>query len=529
MSYRVEPQIIESFRGVRELNGINSGGAISALECKNVELVQSEIGNATGIKTVQGNTLIQLLPNGFSCIELFESVQDGISYTIIYGESENEGRLFYVDITETLQTLVSGLKKTNQAEGLTMSSTAFDVFVFSNGEDVRTVCFTTDSAYASVVQDHNPQQIAGGGYVATIEAVDFLGRSIKFLSMTEWNGFLVVASQYGVHSSHQNNVYKWDDNPENKANSWYIDFGKPTTAVVSFTGGLYIFTQDDVTFLNTTPNDTANSILQTVAMNGCFSHKSFVKHDIYLFFYDNKQKNIFYMQITDTGQTRPAGPVAQEIQSKFNDIERFKMYSCIYNNRNEIWCLINDEILIYDYTQKEWVTRKEQEINSIALIKNVVYSGDNNGCIRAENYGISFDGQKQARYQTTYINIGSNTNMKKQKTPLLITLNTNATNDFYVQLICNGKEKNPKHINIENAIDGKFAQNDAITAPENQTWGTAIWASETKYNKRVVEVSTPQTWYTLSIVFYTQNLGQGFYIQSVELKNIKAKSKTRGR
>ena len=48
------------------------------------------------------------------------------------------------------------------------------------------------------------------------------------------------------------------------------------------------------------------------------------------------------------GQTKPAGPVAKEVQSYFSNVDKFKMYSCIYDNKNEIWCLINDKILIYE-------------------------------------------------------------------------------------------------------------------------------------------------------------------------------------
>ncbi len=80
---------------------------------------------------------------------------------------------------------------------------------------------------------------------------------------------------------------------------------------------------------------------------GCFSYTSIVKHDTYLFFYDNNQKNIYYLGVTDTtGQTKPTGPVAKEIQSYFTtSIKSFKMFSCVYNTRSEIWCLVNDEIL----------------------------------------------------------------------------------------------------------------------------------------------------------------------------------------
>jgi hypothetical protein len=55
------------------------------------------------------------------------------------------------------------------------------------------------------------------------------------------------------------------------------------------------------------------------------------------------------------------------------------------------------------------------------------------------------------------------------------------------------------------------------------------YSVENPYAKKVVEISTPQTWYTLGVKIYTEELGQGFYINSMELKNIKIKTKTRGR
>lgn len=530
MSYAVEPQIFDKFRGIREFNGINSGGAISALECENVELIQSEIGDATGIKTVEGNSLAYSLPSGYAVVELFKTVQENLTYTIIYAENTTEGKLFYVSNPSNIVTAISGgFTKTGKANGLTMTSTAYDVFVFTNGVESRTICFTSDSTYSTVISSHNPVSISGGGYMATINAVDVLNRNIKWLGMGEWNGQLVVCSQYGVHASHQNDIYTWNDSPSDTADSWYIDFGKETTAIATFTGGLYIFTRDDVTFLSATPNDS-NSVMQTVAMNGCFSYQSILKHDTYLFFYDNNQKNIYYMQITDTGQTRPAGPVAKEIQSCFADVHKFKMYSCVYDTHNEIWCLIDDNIMIYDYAQQEWITRKEQAIQSLALIDNVIYSGDSSGKIRIEGGNYSFDGvYYPSMYKTTYINIGSNTNVKKQKTPLLITLDASHTNDFYVQLICNSKEKNPKRVVISNSQGGVYASDNETNPSDNQKYGTATYAIENVFNKKVVEVSTPQTWYTLGVKIYTESAGQGFHIYSMELKNIKAKSKTRGR
>lgn len=530
MAYAIEPLVYENFKGIRQYNGVNSNGQISAIDCQNVELVQSEIGNSTGIKTMMGNSAMYSLPVGYSIIKQFKSEQEGNTYHFIYAENEEKGTLFYIDIIDNPIVLIDDLSKTSKANGLTMSSTAYDVFVFTNGSEVRTVSFTLDSGYADVIANHNPVKFAGG-YIATITAKDYLGRTINWLAMTEWNGFLVVASQYGVHSSHQNDIYTWNDTPKDIADAWVIDFSKNVTAVYGFTGGLYIFTANDCTLLTATPNDTNNSVMKTTAGIGCYNYESIVKHDLYLFFYDDYQKNIYYLSATDTtGQIKPTGPLAKEIQSYFNKIEKFKMFSCIYDNKNEIWCIINDTILIFDYIQQEWLKRIEQNIETLVLINNTIFTGGNNGVIYAENINDDFSGAYfPSVYQTSFINAASNTNLKKQKTPLLLTLNANYTNNFYVQLTVNNKVKNPKKVKIKKNSSGKYAPEDGSSTNPNTKYGTAKYTVENNYKKTVVEISTPQTWYTIGVKIYTLEQGQGFYITSMELKNVKVKTKTRGR
>ena len=519
MAISLEAQIFESFKGIRELNGVNAGGEISALVCDNVELVQTEIGSSTGIKTMEGNAAVYSLPEGYKILGIFQSFQENITYKFIYAENDTKGTLFYINLLRQPEILIDNLTKTGECNGITMSSTAYDVFVFTNGEEAKTVCFTSDISY--------------GDRVKTISATDYLGRSIKWLSMTEWNGFLVVASQYGVHSSHQNDIYTWNDNPDDVADSWYIDFSKKVTAVFSYTRGLYIFTNEDITFLNTTPNDSSNAKQETTAGVGCFSYSSIVKHDLGLFFYDNKQKNIYYIQNIDNGQTRPAGPVAREIQSHFNDVRKFKMFSCIYENKNEVWCIINDSIYIYNFVLNEWVKRTEQSINAICLIKNDIFSGGDEGIVYAENINTLFNGEfYPAIYQTTFINLGSNSNLKKQKTPLLLVINDSYRNDFWVELTVNSKEKNPKRVRVKGSGGGIYApseENEDVIIPDNQKYDSAVYAGYNPYSKKVIEITTPQTWYTLGVKIYTDTPGQGFYISSMELKNIKAKLKTRGR
>lgn len=553
MSYAISPLIYERFKGIREYNGVNYNGEISAIECNNVELVQTEIGSNTGIKTMEGNSIVYKLPLGYKTLGIFKTNQENIDHLILYGEVEDidengeiikEGRLFFKNnLTGTIETLIEGLTATGECNGITMSSTAYDVFIFTNGVEVRTVCFTDDEGYQLVIDKHNPVKFSQG-WISTIDAVDYFGNKLTWLSMTVFNSSLTVATEFGVRGSAQNDIYTWNDNPENEADSWFVNFTKKVTAVQAFTGGLYIFTEDDCSLLTGIPG-TANSRLVTSAGVGCYSWTSLVKHDLYLFFYDNNQKNIYYLSATDTtGQIKPAGPVAREIQSYFNNISKFKMYSCVYSNRNEVWCIINDNILIYDYVQQEWTTRQQQEINDLVLFDNVLltagYIESNNvvdgaivkqteGVVYAENTADDFSGAYfPSIYQTTFINAGSNSNIKKQKTPLLLTLNSNFVNDFFVQLTVDNKVKTSKPVKVARILTGIFGVQDKENDNRSR-FGTARYSPENIYSKTVVEISTPQTWYTMGIKIFTTKLGQGFFISSMELKNMKGKTKTKGR
>ena len=433
MAVALEPLVYEKFRGIREFNGVNYGGEISAITCDNVELVQTEIGNNTGIKTMAGNaTLYTITDEGYKIKGVFASEQDNVIYRFIYAENNTKGRLYYIDINSEPAVLIDDISLSAKGEcnGLTMSATAYDVFVFTNGEEAYTVCFTSEQTYGEQVKplnfmygwkssgnaykytitrnpaandyvyeangDKTETQITSvttsqGGVVTSINVggtnYSYDGKKtktdkdggkqyIKFLAMTVWNGRLVVATDYGVRASHDNNIYKWNDNPTIEADAWYINYTEKVTALYAYTGGLFIFTDDNTDFLSANPNN-ASSMLVTTAGVGCHSFDSIVKHDTYLFFYSNIKKNIYMIQNIDNGQTRPTGPLAKEIQSAFKDVKNLKMYSCIYDNKNEIWVLVTDNnnkyrCYIYDYNQGEWVTRSGIQYQTVCQINNTI-------------------------------------------------------------------------------------------------------------------------------------------------------------
>jgi hypothetical protein len=151
--------------------------------------------------------------------------------------------------------------------------------------------------------------------------------------------------------------------------------------------------------------------------------------------------------------------------------------------------------------------------------------------IMQENIEYDFNGVfYPAEYKTTFINCGSNTNLKKEKTPILLVLNDKTVNNFYVELTVNGKTKTPKHVKLIPKSRATYADEESgIVTPNEQRYDYATYSTDETYAKRVVEISTPQTWYNLGLRIYTAEKEQGFCIDSIEIKNLKAKTKTKGR
>ena len=155
MAVQLNPMIFNRFKGIREYNGVNAENEISALVCENVELFNSEIGSEVGIKTIEGNSIIYAVNANFKIIGIFGSPQkiteNSDTYTkyfFIYAEhitdttGEDVGKLYYINSQGTV-TEVEGatFTKTGQCNGLTMTSTAYDVFIFTNGIEAYSISF----------------------------------------------------------------------------------------------------------------------------------------------------------------------------------------------------------------------------------------------------------------------------------------------------------------------------------------------------------------------------------------------------
>ena len=186
--------VYSNFKGIRTRNGVNTGGAISAIVCQNVDFIPNTVGSDIQIKSTRGNTLLAQYPD-FSLIKGFETVQDGVKHHLIYAENDEKGILLeYIVFEDRFEVIQDNLLVTGQANGITMKDTAYDVFIFTNGKDYYSVNFATTPITKKINPVYDGKQVTG-------------------LAMGERDGSLVIGQQEGfglVIGSRQGDIYDWD-------------------------------------------------------------------------------------------------------------------------------------------------------------------------------------------------------------------------------------------------------------------------------------------------------------------------------
>lgn len=510
----------DKFKGIREQNGIVdiSSGVISALEAKNVEFYATNISNCVGIRTIQGRTLTNTLDESYTIYGDFTSRQNNHDIRLLYVEDDTKGMLLRLDTTPV--TLIDNLPKTGKCNGITMLYGEYDTFVLTNGEELW--------FYA---EGREPE-------VEEINPVDAEGRDIKGLCLFTQDQRLGIETKNRVHWSKQMDITNWsaqdldsDGNPL-ATNAAYEEFTNNITAIAQYINGIVAFTESDSTYLSGNPAIASQFVREDASIGGtpCFS--SVVVHDKYLFYYDHKQNNIYYFIQNDVGQKRTGDPIAFEIQQElvnvdFERINKVFMKSVYADGKNEIWVIFpqkenGQSIFVFDYLFQEWVERTLTDVNTVNTANNAIYTSSGNKIYR-ENLG-TFEGQ--SLYKMSIINMGSDTNLKIPKLVPTVSVDNLATNDFWVQIRVDGKDK-VKEKYIKSRFKDYFTWGDDTSDESNQKqlWDLNNWAIESQIP--VVQKLPPiPAFKWLELTFLTKNIGEEFSIKRFEVKKIRTKYKT---
>jgi len=504
-----------TFKGIRTRNGIAQGGVISATTCQNIDFAPSSYDAGIVIQTALGNYKAYEYED-HTIVKGFESTQEGVKYLMFYVEDDTEGKLVYFNPTLGEYTLlVDGLTLTGQANGITMIDGAYDVFVFTNGIEYYSVQLYPNESVVQLTPQYDGADVTG-------------------LALCEQDGSLVIGCNEGVVlASRKGDITDFDYvTPTDSNKPWYQLFGKKITAVIPYIDALLVFTEEDSTMLSGNMSDSDTAVRQDASLGGCMSFESWCKHDKYLFFYDNRQKNIYYYMQNNYGQKVLGEPLAPEVQKFFNDVNKLQMVSYVGNNRSEIWLLSNSFKLIFDYYIGEWTERVCQDLTSYFVYNNNVYSTGGSKCFRekAGNICVFDEVYYPAKYSMQLIDLGSFSNMKEMEMQPLISVVQDYNNVFYIDCEIDGKKTKTKKVGAysKGAVWGDDTAQDEST-PDNEIWDVQVYPSESDSIIQQIKGKFISNWYYLRFTLRTKDRGDDFSITSFELKGITQETDTIGR
>lgn len=524
---------IENFRGIRTLNPVIdpiSSGTISAVTCRNVDLHNTANSANVAIFTAKGNKKVKDI--GQTVIGQFESIQNGVSYWFIYAVDGNKGYLYQYNYSEDELTLLNvDLSSAKTCNGITIAQGYDDWFVFTNGiDDYVAVCL------AQPLEEDR---------IKFLNAIDAENREIRGLGLEVQDGRLVTFCKNRVHWSAQANIFDWiSSDPNVVTGPAYQEFDRNVTAIVYYNNTLVAFTDNYSVAFSGNPGDPAKFSRSGATGGGCPSYRSVIKFDNKLFYYDHIAKNVFAYYLLDSGQTRPTDGLANNVISFFEDIDNtrlneIELISYIYGNKNEIWLKIPGKerniILIYDYLNSEWIERQAQDdIRAFALIRGGLYSASGTKILK-EYLGSTFDGTYiPSEYLMNVINLGSDSNIKVPKMPLIMTLDFNYENDFFMEFIYDDIPTKSRKKHIIKLLKGYLIWSKTETDEGGGKWAIdetdpdgSLWVSSEK-NTVMFNLDNILHFKQMQIRIYTEYSPQEFAIKRLEFKRIRQKAKSLG-
>jgi hypothetical protein len=523
-----------NFGGIRRKDSSFSESKITCSDCQNVELFFTNLNSGVGIRTASGNTSIttytdaqgkiqNIIPQGETVIGMFSTAQNGEDVFIIYTESATEGKLYeYNLLSNTPKVLVSGLTVTGNACGCDFAQGWLDIFVFSNGKEMKYIYTDTEAGTGLQVE-----------VAKNLKLVDVDGRAVSGLGIVAFDDRIWVFNGKTLWYSAQGNCkdFSYED-PEIITSAGYMEFVKPITAIYPYLGSLAVFHRDSSVLVKI--DATTGFMREEESPGGCAGYNALVFHGTDLYFYDDTKKGVFSFQQIINGDKTLGDNIASDIQNELLQIEernlnKIRSLSVVTSDRNEVWFLVPIEttydvsgaskeasiIMIFDYVRGEWVKRKCQKISSIAVYNGKLFSGGKH--IYEEYKGFDFNGDYiEAYYTCSVINLGSDNTLKITKFPPRATLDGERKCHFWVQYT---KNYNPLKSVKRKELESKTLRSIAYYDKDYRYDDEWIYAVSTN---AILKLPS-STFKALEIKFYTNDKSQSFALKTLEFSKIKVK------
>lgn len=559
--------ICNRFGGIRHRNSQFDNELITAQDIQNIELYYTGTNGGIGIRTMKGNISVNsTLKNSEKIIDIYQSTQKGVTYFLVYTETNLIGRFYlYNTGTNTLILKKDNITKSDSGlcNGFDIAQGWSDLFFFTNGKEMFTYEYknnvsTSDiEAFITSLRTENPnitdeeiaEALAENDYNEIVEMNNIYGRlkdnegnpiKVMGLGASVYNNRLWIFDKNILWYSVTSNIYDFSTNGDEWITSaGYIQTIKNITAIHEYLGSLAVFYKDSSQLLTVSGGDFT---LGDDSPGGCANYKSLVFHGTDLYFYDDTKKGVFAFKQVVNGDKTLSDNLAVDIQEELLNIDSFnidkiKTLSVVLSERNEVWWIIptsatyeheeivNNEtvkinksasiILIYDYLKGEWVKRKSQKINSVRVINNILYSAGDNGEILQEYSSNLFNGQYIPHYYNcSPLNLGANNTLKVLVLQPRVSFNMPYSNKFKVKYVKNFNTYKKPKIKL---IKTKF-KNLLV-------WGSSYWGIDFfgSPNTSTVGKFPNANFKILEISIYTDSADQNFSIKNIEFSKIKVK------
>ena len=506
--------ICNNFSGINRSSSFFSSKTITASDIQNVELFATEVNSGVGIRTAKGNVSVcNLIPSGETVVNIFESVQKGVTYFFVHTESSEEGKIYlFSPSIGNLVSKVTGLSVTSKSCATDVMQGWSDLWVFSNGEEMLSIELGNYNEEGELDE------------VVMMDVRDRDEREVKGLGLVVYAGRLWVFNDQILWYSVQEDIYDFStSDAEISTSAGYIEFVKNITAIYPYLGTLAVFHANSSCLISREDDYAFSKTMEFPG--GCASYNALVFHGTELYFYDNTKKGVFSFRQVVNGDRTLGENIALDIQEElFNipvgKVDMIRTLSVVTSDRNEVWFLLpgNDEnyttILIYDYLREAWVKRKSQKINCFATIGGVLYSAG--GKIYEEYSSNTFDGEFiESFYKCTPLNLGIENSVKILSYPPKVTLDMYYNNSFYVEYIKN-----------YDSMTSKVRYIKAKSLKNSLYFDIGHWDTNYFPDKDINSVKKlPASYFkTLQMTFFTQDEGDDFCIKNIEFGKIKVKT-----
>lgn len=524
--------ISSNFGGIRRKDSAFVEEKITCSDCQNVELYYTGLNSGVGIKTAKGNKsvsrksvnneIVDLIPQDEEIIGIFESNQNGVTYFFVYTES-SVGKLYDFKVnTKELNLITTTSTVTGNACGVDFTQGWLDMFIFSNGKEMKYIYSDTETGDGLVVEKASNIHLKD-------DSDSSIARDVKGLGLVNYDSRLWVFDGKVLWYSEQADCRNFiPSGNDNITDAGFIEFVKPITAICAYLGSLAVFHKDSSCLVCVDSNTKFKQ--DEESPGGCAGYNSLVFHGTDLYFYDDTKKGVFSFQQIVIGDKTLGDNIAFDIQDELMqisnlDLNKIKALSVVTKDRNEVWFLVPiskdskdlnySYIMIYDYIRGEWVKRKSQKINTINVINSTLYSAGKS--IYEEYSGDDFDGEFiEHFYKCTTFNLGADNTLKITKFPPRVTVDNEEFCHFFVKYV--------RNYNILQTPKIKELKSNSVKSIMYYDRGHHYDSGYFYTFKTNAILKFPSaTFKALEMTLYTTDKNQGFMIKAIEMSKIKIK------